>query len=98
MKMIDVQNVFFKYPSSENDTIKGICFKVEQGEIFGFLGPSGAGKSTMQKILTGTLRDYRGSVHVFDTEINRRTSDYYENIGVDFEFPNFMESLPRSKI
>ena len=89
MKMIDVQNVFFKYPSSENDTIKGICFKVEQGEIFGFLGPSGAGKSTMQKILTGTLRDYRGSVHVFDTEINRRTSDYYENIGVDFEFPNF---------
>ena len=89
MKMIDVQNVFFKYPSSENDTIKGICFKVEQGEIFGFLGPSGAGKSTMQKILTGTLRDYRGSVHVFDTEIKRRTSDYYENIGVDFEFPNF---------
>ena len=89
MKMIDVQNVFFKYPSSETIPLKGICFKVEQGEIFGFLGPSGAGKSTMQKILTGTLRDYRGSVHVFDTEINRRTSDYYENIGVDFEFPNF---------
>lgn len=89
MKVINVRNVFLKYPSSKNDTIRGISFDVEQGEIFGFLGPSGAGKSTMQKILTGTLRDYRGSVRVFDTEMKHRTGSYYENIGVDFEFPNF---------
>lgn len=87
--MIDVQNVFLKYPSAKSDTIRGISFAVQQGEIFGFLGPSGAGKSTMQKILTGTLRNYRGNVRVFDTEMKNRTSDYYENIGVDFEFPNF---------
>ncbi|MCI6468210.1 MAG: ABC transporter ATP-binding protein [Faecalicatena sp.] len=89
MKVIDVQNVFLKYPSSKRDTIKGITFDVEEGEIFGFLGPSGAGKSTMQKILTGTLRDYRGSVRIFDMEMRQRTNDYYEKIGVDFEFPNF---------
>lgn len=89
MKVIDVQNVYLKYPASKEDTIRGISFDVKQGEIFGFLGPSGAGKSTMQKILTGTLRDYRGSVRVFDTEMKHRTSDYYETIGVDFEFPNF---------
>lgn len=89
MKVIDVQNVFLKYPSAKSDTIRGISFAVQQGEIFGFLGPSGAGKSTMQKILTGTLRNYRGNVRVFDTEMKNRTSDYYENIGVDFEFPNF---------
>lgn len=87
--VIEVQNVYLKYPSSKNDTIRGISFDVKEGEIFGFLGPSGAGKSTMQKILTGTLRDYRGSVHIFDTEMKHRTHDYYENIGVDFEFPNF---------
>lgn len=89
MKVIDVQNVYLKYPASREDTIRGISFDVKQGEIFGFLGPSGAGKSTMQKILTGTLRNYRGSVRVFDTEMKHRTSDYYERIGVDFEFPNF---------
>lgn len=89
MKVIDVQNVFLKYPSSNEDTIRGISFDVEQGEIFGFLGPSGAGKSTLQKILTGTLREYRGSVRVLDTEMKHRTGDYYETIGVDFEFPNF---------
>lgn len=89
MKMIDVQDVYLRYPSAGTDTIRGISFEVKQGEIFGFLGPSGAGKSTLQKILTGTLRDYRGSVRVFDTEMKHRTSTYYETIGVDFEFPNF---------
>jgi len=78
-----------KYPAAKDDTIQGISFTVEQGEIFGFLGPSGAGKSTLQKILTGVLRQYRGSVRVLDVEINTRKSSFYENIGVDFEFPNF---------
>jgi len=87
--MISVQNVFFKYPAAKADTIQGISFSVKQGEIFGFLGPSGAGKSTMQKILTGVLRDYRGTVRVFDNEVKNRKSGYYEKIGVDFEFPNF---------
>lgn len=89
MNVIEVRNVFLQYPSSNKDTIRGISFDVKQGEIFGFLGPSGAGKSTMQKILTGTLRNYRGSVRIFDAEIKNRTRDYYEQIGVDFEFPNF---------
>lgn len=89
MKVIDVQDVYLKYRASKQDTIRGISFDVREGEIFGFLGPSGAGKSTMQKILTGTLRDYRGSVCIFDTEMKYRTRDYYEHIGVDFEFPNF---------
>lgn len=93
MKVIDVQNVYLKYPSAKNDTIRGISFDVRQGEIFGFLGPSGAGKSTVQKILTGTLRNYRGSVRIFDTEMKHRTNDYYESIGVDFEFPNFYEKF-----
>ena len=87
--MISVQDVFLKYPAAKTDTIQGITFDVKQGEIFGFLGPSGAGKSTMQKILTGVLRDYRGAVRIFNSEVKNRTSSYYEKIGVDFEFPNF---------
>ena len=87
--MINVQDVFLKYPAAKEDTIRGISFDVKAGEIFGFLGPSGAGKSTMQKILTGVLRQYRGCVNVLDMEVKNRTSGFYENIGVDFEFPNF---------
>ena len=32
-----------------------MSFKMESGEIFGFLGPSGAGKSTTQGVLFGLL-------------------------------------------
>lgn len=87
--MISVDNVFLKYPGAKVDTIHGVTFNVNQGEIFGFLGPSGAGKSTLQKILTGVLRDYKGSVKVLETEVKDRDNSFYENIGVDFEFPNF---------
>ncbi|MDR1559128.1 MAG: ABC transporter ATP-binding protein [Clostridiales bacterium] len=89
MKLINVQDAFLKYPGAKDDTIQGVSFEIKQGEIFGFLGPSGAGKSTLQKILTGVLREYRGNVRVFDAEVKYRTNAYYENIGVDFEFPNF---------
>ena len=41
------------------------------GEIFGFLGPSGAGKSTLQKILTGLLPRYGGTVLVDGEEAKR---------------------------
>ena len=89
MNAIEVRGVHFRYPGAKTETIRGISFDVKQGEIFGFLGPSGAGKSTIQKILTGTLRNYSGSVSVLGKEMKDQTKSYYEKIGVDFEFPNF---------
>ena len=68
--------------------MEGLDFGVARGEIFGFLGPSGAGKSTTQKILIGLLKSYRGKARVFGRDLSRWRSDYYERIGVSFEFPN----------
>ena len=65
-----------------------MSFNVGKGEIFGFLGPSGAGKSTVQKILTGILKNYKGSAEVLGAEIKHSKRDFYQRIGVDFEFPN----------
>lgn len=87
--MITVKNLFYRYPKNKTDTLRNISFEVKKGEIFGFLGPSGAGKSTLQKILTGTLPDYQGEVSVLEYSLNHLSNDYYNKIGVDFEFPNF---------
>lgn len=87
--MIIVENLFLNYPGAKQETLKGISFEVEEGQIFGFLGPSGAGKSTLQKVLTGILLHYRGRVSVLATEVKTRSPRFYEEIGVDFEFPNF---------
>lgn len=68
--------------------LRGMAFGVEPGEILGFLGPSGAGKSTTQKILTGILKGYRGSVKVLGGEVRDQGRDYYQRIGVAMEVPN----------
>ncbi len=86
--MIHVDSLDFAYPNAENDTLRDLSFAVDSGEIFGFLGPSGAGKSTTQKILTGLLDDYRGSVRVFDREVRDWDGIYYDRIGVSAESPN----------
>lgn len=89
--MIRVRDLQFSY--TRQPFIENMSFDVLNGEIFGFLGPSGAGKSTLQKILTGLLTTYRGSAQVNGTEVKRRDSSFYENIGVDFEFPSLYEKL-----
>ncbi len=86
--MISVENLRFTYPSVPQETLKGMSFTADKGEIFGFLGPSGAGKSTAQKILTGILKGYTGSVKVLGGEVRQKKRDYYEHIGVAMEVPN----------
>lgn len=91
--MIEVKELYFKYPHNDSETLHGLNFKVESGEIFGFLGPSGAGKSTTQKILTGIIKGFRGEVSVRGQDLKKATPDYYESIGVSFEFPNLYSKL-----
>ncbi|MBR0600370.1 ABC transporter ATP-binding protein [Sinanaerobacter chloroacetimidivorans] len=89
--MIRVKNLTFSY--TRQPFIENMNFEVNQGEIFGFLGPSGAGKSTLQKILTGLLTTYSGNVSVNGVEVNHHDNSFYEEIGVDFEFPSLYEKL-----
>ncbi|MGI6151996.1 MAG: ABC transporter ATP-binding protein [Christensenellales bacterium] len=88
-----VEDLCFKYPSSKEDTIKGITFDVLEGEIFGLLGPSGAGKSTTQKILIKLLEDYTGSIEYFGKNLKSMGNSFYEEIGVGFEMPVHFSKL-----
>ncbi|RYD06945.1 hypothetical protein N752_01250 [Desulforamulus aquiferis] len=76
--MIKVAKLGFKYKGNHGLVVKNINFQVEKGEIFGFLGPSGAGKSTTQKVLIGLLKNYQGSVKVFDKDLGEWGKNYYE--------------------
>jgi fluoroquinolone transport system ATP-binding protein len=91
--MIHVEDLKYSYPGKTEMVLKGISFSIEKGEIFGFLGPSGAGKSTTQKTLIGILKDYKGKVKVGGQNISEVTGDFYNNVGVSFEFPNLYSKL-----
>lgn len=86
--MIDINNLNYSYPKSENLAVKNVSFKVQEGEIFGFLGPSGAGKSTTQKILIKLLSGFDGAVKILGKDLKNWGNDYYNHIGVGFELPN----------
>lgn len=89
--MIQVKDLTFSYTGKP--FIQNMNFSVEKGEIFGFLGPSGAGKSTLQKILLGMLPGYEGSATVGGVECKKHDSDFYQSIGVDFEYSTMYEKL-----
>lgn len=91
--MIRVKDLQFTYPGSRAETLRGLSFTVDDAEIFGFLGPSGAGKSTTQKVVIGILRDYQGTISVLNRDLHDYGNDYYERIGVSFEFPNVFNKL-----
>ncbi|GFI22453.1 fluoroquinolones export ATP-binding protein [Lachnospiraceae bacterium] len=91
--MIEVKNLVFSY-GKDKEVLHSLDFKVEQGEIFGFLGPNGSGKSTTQKILTGILKEYKGKVKIFNQDmVNSQTSFFFQKIGVLFEFPYLYNNL-----
>ncbi len=89
--MIQVKDLFFSY--TKKPFISDMNFEVREGEIFGFLGPSGAGKSTLQKILLGMLPGYQGSAMVDGIECKAHPQDFFESIGVDFEYSTMYEKL-----
>lgn len=86
--MIEVRNLDFTYRKSGKKVIHQMDFHIRKGEIFGFLGPSGAGKTTTQKLLIGLLKNYRGQINVFQKERSSWGKEFYEKIGVAFDFPN----------
>jgi fluoroquinolone transport system ATP-binding protein len=91
--MIKVENLNFTYKKSQKKAISDMSFEIQDGEIFGFLGPNGAGKTTTQRLIIGLLRNYSGSIQVLGKERNLWSKNFYEQIGVAFDFPNLYLKL-----
>jgi ABC-type multidrug transport system ATPase subunit len=61
--------------------VNDVSFRVEQGEIFGFLGPNGSGKTTVIKLLTGLLPLTSGSAQVEGLDVRTDSESVRERIG-----------------
>lgn len=99
--MIEIKNVSKTY-NGVKKTIKNVSFKVDGGEIFGFIGHNGAGKTTMIKSIVGILDFEEGDILINGKSIKSKpieckmdiayvpdNPDLYENMRV-IDFINFI--------
>ena len=58
-----------------------VSFRIERGEIFGFLGSNGCGKTTTMKMLTGLLPPTEGAAKLFGKTVDARDLDTRRQVG-----------------
>lgn len=90
--MVDLFRPEARKKKKENNefwALQDVSFKVEPGEVMGFVGTNGAGKSTLLKIVAGVMKPTKGTVGIggsicpmielgagFDMDLNARENIY----------------------
>ncbi len=83
---ITLENVTFRYPNAEKDTLTNINLVLHSGEKLAIVGLNGAGKTTLIKLMCGFLDPTKGRVLLNGVDIrtyNRR--DYYKLFSAVFQ-------------
>ncbi len=83
---IRLENVSYRYPGADKDTLTGIDLTLHPGEKLAVVGLNGAGKTTLIKLICGFLDPTEGRVLLDGKDIrefNRR--DYYKMFSAVFQ-------------
>lgn len=70
--------------------LDNISLTFEAGKIHGIVGRNGAGKTMLMKSICGLMRLTSGSIRVGKTNLNEKTEDIPEGIGIIIESPGFL--------
>lgn len=84
MNMIEFVNISKKFQNhfweKEFFALKDVSFKINQGDLVGFLGANGAGKTTLIKILMDFSRQSNGEI-LFGSVLGEKPLEIKSNIG-----------------
>ncbi len=93
MAVIEISDLYYRYPVSTDWVLKGINFRAKRGEYIILTGPSGCGKSTFARVLNGLIPNFyggklRGIAKVMNLDISR-TPTYIlaKHVGMVFQNP-----------
>lgn len=79
--LIEVKDVRYRYPGSEEFAVNGISLNIKKGEAIALVGSSGAGKTTLVDMLLGLLKPDSGSIIVDGKNVYDDIRAWQQNIG-----------------
>ncbi|MEK9174751.1 MAG: ABC transporter ATP-binding protein [Patescibacteria group bacterium] len=100
--MIEVKNITKTYKSGEIDfqALRGVSFKIEDGEFVAIMGPSGSGKSTLMHIIGALDTPTTGEYFLDGEDVSKLSDDALADIRknkIGFVFQAF-NLLPRTSV
>lgn len=93
--MIEIKGLTKSFGSHK--VLDNITFRVEKGEVMGFLGANGAGKSTTMNIVTGYLSSNEGSVKINGIDMAKKPLEAKKHIGYLPEKPPLYPNMTVSE-
>ena len=83
---IKFENVSFRYPGTDHDTIKNINLEIEPGETVVMVGLNGAGKTTLIKLLTRLYDPTEGRILLDGHDLREYdVQKLYDMFGIVFQ-------------
>jgi ATP-binding cassette subfamily B protein/subfamily B ATP-binding cassette protein MsbA len=80
---IDLENIWFAYPSSDQHVLKGVSLSLDPGQHIGIVGTSGGGKSTLIQILLGLYEPEKGAVQIDGKDLfSYNRNSFRQQVGV----------------
>ena len=80
---IEAKNLIIKYKDSKFNSLDGLNFKINPGELIAIVGPVGCGKTTLAKTLGRTIEIPDGQLFLDNIDIkNIKLSDLRKNVAI----------------
>lgn len=100
--MLKIEDVSFKYPGKEENTLKNLSLEVDEGTFLAIVGSNGSGKSTMCKLLNGIIPhffvgDIEGNIYVDGVE-TLKSSVSHLSTTVGYVYQDFENSIVRPTV
>ena len=77
---IDIDKLCYRYPTAENEVLKGVSFHIPLGSSVGFIGESGAGKSTLADVILGILFPEKGHILYEGIDVHEHPLSWAEKL------------------